>query len=288
MTNRNQNSFEMNCDNFELFEDYNNADCEEENINENHQEEETKFILKIVFGTGSPILIIGIVGFMLIKYPDLRSFVRIKLAQSFVKIRNVFGTQIGSASVEMSELEYQSIGSIDSYYSWPLEEIGETYDILPDRRWGGYEPREHSKDYGRDIISIERVTPECESSLELSFDKTWRPPFENSVIPSMEKSFIWTPPFHGRKLSSQSGSNDSWIPPYENVDIPVFGDSFIWTPPFHGRKLSFAESEENDSTITMARTNTDTVDMVCETPKSRPRRKVRDRISSRFNDYHLY
>ena len=253
----------MNCQNWELFDDYENINC-----NENHQEEEDeedvslKKILAFSIGLGLPGSFLVIFVYLIYKHADLRQYLKLKMTQNATRIRSFFTRVENMESVSISEFEYQSIGTIMEN-SWPLRDLTESIN-LPERRWGGYLPKRDDKLYPR----------AQENHSQVSDPEIWIPPFQDQTIPEFSDPIRYSPDL----------SQPIWTPPFRGQAILDFADPF-WNPPFRSCDLSFGSSFVSDS-VEIDNTNHDTVSMICETPK-RPRRQARDRVNKRFDGFVL-
>ena len=183
----------MNCDNWDLFEDYQNTKCqeEEEDYNKEEHKMQLKNILKLSLGLGIPGVILIIFGYLVYKHADLRQYLKLKVTQNVTRLRSVFSRIESPVSDAISEMEYDSIGTIMEN-SWPLRDVTQT--IQP-RRWGGYLPERDTVLYPR----VNEIQPE-ETEPEVSESEIWSPPFHEQTIPDFYEP-IWNPPFRAHDLS---------------------------------------------------------------------------------------
>ena len=252
----------MSCQNWQQFYDYEN-ECL---IEDEEKKETDRKILEITLGTGGPLMIIIPFGYFMVKYPDFRQFVMSKVRQigrilQEMVIRN---GEHGTESVELSELEYKSIGSVRSNYTWPLEDVETNDKTVTKRKWGGYVSTGILHTH-QDILPKEPLVPEL-------------------VSPSIN-SGISDETFQSLETTNSLGAFEegTWIPPFQNDDVSCSRTTLLWTPPFHARTISMG----SEFTVDMGKTCTDTVEMVCETPK-RPQRLARNKLNPKFKDFELY
>ena len=253
----------MNCDNWEQFYDYQN-ECLIQNEENNKTDRK---ILEISLGTGGPLMILIPFGYFMVKYPDFRQFVMSKVRQiGKILMDLVIRNENGVESVELSEIEYKSIGSVRSNHSWPLEDI-DNDETVTQHNGGGYVST-GIIDTHQDFVPTEPLVPEnIPPSISSGTSDGKFESFESSDSSTMSVTF----------------EDGAWIPPFRNVDVTCSRHTLLWTPPFHARSLSLG----SEFTVDMGKTCHDTVDMVCETPK-RPKRLARNRLNPKFKDFELY